>query len=81
MRSDHKLAGTAEAGAVALDPAALGVFLQQRGITVAGAISAKRIGLGQSNLTYELTDEAGSRWVARRPPLGQPAGVGPRRQT
>ncbi|MDR7159136.1 aminoglycoside phosphotransferase (APT) family kinase protein [Arthrobacter sp. BE255] len=35
-----------------------------------GTFTAKRIGLGQSNLTYELTDEVGNRWVARRPPLG-----------
>jgi aminoglycoside phosphotransferase (APT) family kinase protein len=56
--------------AVALDPAALGHYLAEQGITVTGAISATRIGLGQSNLTYELTDEAGRRWVARRPPLG-----------
>lgn len=26
---------------------------------------------GHSNLTYTVTDEAGSRWVLRRPPLGQ----------
>ncbi|PVG80622.1 phosphotransferase family protein [Nocardioides gansuensis] len=55
---------------VELDPAALGLYLQARGTPVAGAVSAKRIGLGQSNLTYELRDEAGRRWVARRPPLG-----------
>lgn len=59
-----------DGSAVALDPAALGIFLEMQGITVTGAISAKRIGLGQSNLTYELSDEAGNRWVARRPPLG-----------
>lgn len=61
---------TQEGSGVALDPAALGIFLEKQGITVTGEISAKRIGLGQSNLTYELTDEAGGRWVARRPPFG-----------
>ncbi|NQD89511.1 phosphotransferase family protein [Paenarthrobacter sp. CM16] len=70
MGSEDKLSGTAEVGTVALDTVALRVFLQGEGITVAGEISAKRIGLGQSNLTYELTDEDGSHWVARRPPLG-----------
>lgn len=55
---------------VALDPAALGRWLEDQGITVTGAISATRIGLGQSNLTYGLRDESGGRWVARRPPLG-----------
>ena len=55
---------------VALDVAALGRWLASRGEPVAGALSARRIGLGQSNLTYGLTDAEGHRWVARRPPLG-----------
>jgi hypothetical protein len=33
---------------------------------VTGALTTTRIGLGKSNLTYALTDEAGGRWVARR---------------
>ncbi|WP_406021718.1 hypothetical protein OH802_21065 [Nocardioides sp. NBC_00850] len=40
-----------EGGTAALDPAALGIFLENQGITVTRAISATRIGLGQSNLT------------------------------
>lgn len=54
----------------ALDPGALGHWLATQGEPVAGAVTAERIGLGQSNLTYLVRDEAGHRWVARRPPLG-----------
>ncbi|MFE3559678.1 phosphotransferase family protein [Streptomyces sp. NPDC059193] len=36
---------------------------------VAGALSARLIEGGRSNLTYEVTDGSG-RWVVRRPPLG-----------
>lgn len=39
-----------------------------------GAVSPltfDRIGNGQSNLTYAVTDAEGSRWVLRRPPLGR----------
>jgi aminoglycoside phosphotransferase (APT) family kinase protein len=53
-----------------LDFAALARWLVDRGEPVAGELQAKRIGLGQSNLTYGLSDAAGRRWVARRPPLG-----------
>jgi aminoglycoside phosphotransferase (APT) family kinase protein len=53
-----------------LDPAALGRWLATRGEPVTGTVVAKRIGLGQSNLTYLVCDDAGHRWVARRPPLG-----------
>ncbi len=30
----------------------------------------ERVGLGQSNLTYAVSDRAGRRWVLRRPPVG-----------
>jgi aminoglycoside phosphotransferase (APT) family kinase protein len=33
-------------------------------------VTARRIGVGQSNLTYMLSDAAGHRWVLRRPPMG-----------
>jgi aminoglycoside phosphotransferase (APT) family kinase protein len=33
-------------------------------------LSFARIGNGQSNLTYRVGDNAGHRWVLRRPPLG-----------
>jgi aminoglycoside phosphotransferase (APT) family kinase protein len=53
---------------MALDVTALGHWLRSLG--VAEPLTATRIGLGQSNLTYLLTDRAGRRLVARRPPLG-----------
>lgn len=55
---------------LAIDPDALGRWLTSRGEEVSGTLEARRIGLGQSNLTYGLSDGAGRRWVARRPPLG-----------
>jgi aminoglycoside phosphotransferase (APT) family kinase protein len=33
-------------------------------------VTARRLGVGQSNLTYLLSDAAGHRWVLRRPPVG-----------
>lgn len=54
----------------ALDAAALGRWLATRGEPVTGAVTSERIGLGQSNLTFLVSDDAGHRWVARRPPLG-----------
>lgn len=64
--------GGAEAGGavVAVHLEALAGWLINQGVQMKGALSATRIGLGQSNLTYLLTDEARGRWVARRPPLG-----------
>jgi aminoglycoside phosphotransferase (APT) family kinase protein len=53
-----------------LGTAALARWLVDRGEPVTGELRAERIGLGQSNLTYGLSDAAGHRWVARRPPLG-----------
>ncbi|MEU5907192.1 phosphotransferase family protein [Micromonospora sp. NPDC047467] len=55
---------------MALDVTALGHWLRQSGQDVVEPLTANRIGLGQSNLTYLLTDAAGWRGVARRPPLG-----------
>jgi aminoglycoside phosphotransferase (APT) family kinase protein len=37
-------------------------------------LNAQRIGVGQSNLTYLLTDAGGRRWVLRRPPMGHLVG-------
>ena len=34
-------------------------------------LTAQRISVGQSNLTYVLSDTGGHRWVLRRPPMGQ----------
>ena len=37
---------------------------------VHGELRGELIGAGRSNLTYEVTDQQGDRWVVRRPPLG-----------
>jgi aminoglycoside phosphotransferase (APT) family kinase protein len=36
---------------------------------LAPPVTARRLGVGQSNLTYLLSDAAGHRWVLRRPPM------------
>ncbi|KUH85875.1 MULTISPECIES: phosphotransferase family protein [unclassified Mycobacterium] len=45
-------------------------MLTRLGVEFVVPLHFHRIGLGQSNLTYRVTDEAGSAWVLRRPPLG-----------
>lgn len=45
-------------------------LLEKADIPVVGDITLTRLGAGQSNLTFLVRDEAGNRWVARRPPLG-----------
>ncbi|GAB91489.1 phosphotransferase family protein [Gordonia rhizosphera] len=64
---------TAAASGVVLpdtDMSALRVWLGAVGIEPRGEITGARIGFGQSNLTYVMSDEAGARWVLRRPPVG-----------
>lgn len=39
--------------------------------TLAPPLDFNLIAGGHSNLTYEVTDQSGGRWVLRRPPLGQ----------
>lgn len=56
---------------VAIDLDRLAAWVGDRGLTLRGPLEAERIGLGQSNLTYLVTDVDGRRLVARRPPLGQ----------
>jgi aminoglycoside phosphotransferase (APT) family kinase protein len=36
-----------------------------------GPLTVTRVGLGQSNLTYRVSDAAGQAWVVRRPPAGK----------
>ncbi|MCE0765985.1 phosphotransferase family protein [Pseudonocardia kujensis] len=55
----------------ALDPSALAVWLRAQDLDVRGTLRLIRLGDGRSNLTYTVEDEAGQRWVARRPPLGE----------
>jgi aminoglycoside phosphotransferase (APT) family kinase protein len=54
----------------AVDVAAVQRWLPALGIDVVPPLRFQRIGLGQSNLTYRVTDEDGNAWVLRRPPLG-----------
>src|SRR5699024_10863478 len=53
----------------ALDLDALAGYLRGRGIPVEGALTARRLSGGKSNLTFRVADESGATWVVRRPPL------------
>jgi len=53
-----------------LDPIAVTGWIEGLGVAAAGPLSFERIGLGQSNLTFLVSDVDGHRWVLRRPPLG-----------
>lgn len=55
---------------VGIDVEAVTTWVRGLGIDAAGPLSFQRIGNGQSNLTYRVSDEAGGQWVLRRPPLG-----------
>lgn len=54
----------------ALDLPAVQDWLGRRGVAVEGRLTAHQIQGGRSNLTFFLSDAAGSRWVLRRPPMG-----------
>lgn len=56
---------------VVVDAEAVPRWLVDLGVEFAGPLRFQRIGLGQSNLTYRVTDAAGRSWVLRRPPLGR----------
>lgn len=58
------------AAAVGVDPDTVGRWIAELGIAVTPPLTFERIGLGQSNLTYQVCDTAGHSWVLRRPPLG-----------
>jgi aminoglycoside phosphotransferase (APT) family kinase protein len=55
---------------VGVDPDAVAGWLTKLGLEVKTPLDFRRIGLGQSNLTYRVTDAADHTWVLRRPPLG-----------
>jgi aminoglycoside phosphotransferase (APT) family kinase protein len=59
------------AGAVGADPELVSAWLTGLGVGHRGPLTLDRVGFGQSNLTYAVTDAAGARWVLRRPPLGK----------
>lgn len=54
-----------------LDPEAMSAWLEGLGIGLEPPLTFARVGLGQSNLTYLVTDAKGERLVLRRPPLGE----------
>lgn len=51
-----------------IDPEWLEGWLAHR-VAVTGPLTVRQIAGGRSNLTYEVRDAAGQRWVVRRPPL------------
>jgi aminoglycoside phosphotransferase (APT) family kinase protein len=53
-----------------VEHAQLTAWLSRLDSDVTPPVTARRIGVGQSNLTYMLCDAAGHRWVLRRPPMG-----------
>ena len=53
-----------------VDPDGLSTWFSANGIELDGDVRTTRIGGGQSNLTYLLSDDSGRRYVLRRPPVG-----------
>ena len=56
--------------AVGLNEEAVSAWIAELGVGATTPLTFERIGNGQSNLTYSVTDAGGGRWVLRRPPLG-----------
>ncbi|NLU84423.1 phosphotransferase family protein [Rhodococcus sp. HNM0569] len=56
--------------AVGIDEDAVSAWIAGLGVGAVAPLAFERIGNGQSNLTYSVTDAGGGRWVLRRPPLG-----------
>lgn len=56
--------------AVGLNEDAVSAWIAGLGVGATTPLTYERIGNGQSNLTYAVTDAGGGRWVLRRPPLG-----------
>lgn len=53
-----------------IDTQRLTMWFAEHDIGLADPVTCVRVGVGQSNLTYLLADEAGRRVVLRRPPVG-----------
>ncbi|MFX0573797.1 phosphotransferase family protein [Nocardia nepalensis] len=62
---------TEHSNPVGVDPVEVQRWLADLGIPATAPLRFQRIGLGQSNLTYLVTDATGAAWVLRRPPLGR----------
>ncbi|MGO4613415.1 phosphotransferase family protein [Nocardia sp. 2YAB30] len=61
---------TGDSSAFDIDDAEITAWLSALDIACTTPVQAARIGIGQSNLTFLLTDADGRRWILRRPPLG-----------
>lgn len=64
-------AGAGSAAELVIDRIHLREWLITLDIRCSGPLEVTRIGAGNSNLTFLVTDTAGRRWVLRRPPLGE----------
>lgn len=56
--------------AVGLNEDAVSGWIAGLGVGAVAPLTFERIGNGESNLTYSVSDAGGGRWVLRRPPLG-----------
>jgi len=54
-----------------LDEGRVAAWIAALGIGARTPLRFARVGHGQSNLTFLVSDAAGARWVLRRPPLGR----------
>lgn len=54
-----------------IDTRAVGSWIRALGLGVEGDLTFRRVGAGQSNLTFLVEDASGRRWIVRRPPLGK----------
>ncbi|WP_375001657.1 phosphotransferase family protein [Aeromicrobium sp. CTD01-1L150] len=54
-----------------IDTRAVGGWIAGLDLDVQGELTFRRIGAGQSNLTFLVEDGSGRRWILRRPPLGK----------
>ncbi|MCI3273454.1 phosphotransferase family protein [Streptomyces cylindrosporus] len=55
---------------VGIDDIAVERWILALGLEARAPLRFERVGNGRSNLTYLVTDAAGTRWVLRRPPVG-----------
>lgn len=66
--SAEDIAGSAPEG---IDAAGVAAWFAENVADAEGPLEYSLIAGGHSNLTFSVTDSNGSRWVLRRPPLGQ----------
>jgi aminoglycoside phosphotransferase (APT) family kinase protein len=63
-------AGAATGELPGVDLGEVATWMAGRGVHVRPPLHGRRVGRGQSNLTYRIEDTDGRCWVLRRPPLG-----------